>query len=67
MVAKADSVDEDDHSNAEHIAGADPAVMLAVAEWLRAEASTEESDPDFKGFVRAAALKVARAYLREVE
>lgn len=46
--------------DAEHIAGADPAVMLAVAEWLRVDAKHR-----LVGLPGTfAALQVAQAYLR---
>lgn len=65
------------HDIAEHIAGADPAFMLAVAEWLAFHAKRAEADlrqviaiygtehgPEFARPIDEHALTVARKYLR---
>lgn len=54
-----------DHADADHIAGMDPVVALAVAEWLDHEAhmaGLRGNSPEGQTFH---ALKVARAYLGE--
>ena len=53
---------QDDH-NAEHIAHADPTVMLAVADWL--QSCAESYHPGFLTLRHPQALAVARAYNRE--
>lgn len=57
-----------DAIDAEHIASWHPAVALAVADWLEAEAGTEErlsalAHRDSVGSIRDEAIAVARAYL----
>lgn len=57
-----------DKPDAEHIASWHPAVALAVADWLDAEAGTEErlsalAHRDSVGSIRDEAIAVARAYL----
>lgn len=55
------------HSDAEHVAAADPVFMLAVADLLEAQAALIEQYGDFtdvEGMGDANALEVARTYLR---
>lgn len=63
---------EKERADADHISSWDPAVALAVADWLEQFAETMEAARDFPGVSpdhlsgAAAALAVARAYLGEV-